>query len=391
MADHQTDEQFLHHALDLARQGIALASPNPYVGAVIVDPRGNVVGTGSYTYDGVKHAEVLALERAGDKARGSTLYINLEPHAHQGRTPPCTDALIAAGIRRVVASMPDPNPKVSGRGFEKLRGAGVHVEVGLLEAEARRLNEAFARYIRDGVPLVTLKAAMTLDGKIAPPPTAELNRVEGTPRGGWITGEAARANVQQQRHQSDAVLVGVGTILADDPVLTDRSGKTRRRGLLRVILDSRLRLPLDSRLVQSVAGDAARKDDVLVFCSAGEEKKKRELEARGIRVEHVSSASSGGRPDIRAVLRHLGQLEITSVLIEGGAEVNGSALAAGAADKVFLYYAPKILGGAGSIPFAAGQGRLQIERAPTVSSLRLHRFGEDFAVEGYLRDPYDAL
>src|SRR5580698_9279966 len=169
MADHQTDEQFLHHALDLARQGIALASPNPYVGAVIVDPRGNVVGTGSYTYDGVKHAEVLALERAGDKARGSTLYINLEPHSYQGRTPPCTDALIAAGIHRVVASMPDPNPKVSGRGFEKLRAAGIVVEVGGLEAEARRLNEAFARYVRHGVPLVALKSAVTLDGKIAPP------------------------------------------------------------------------------------------------------------------------------------------------------------------------------------------------------------------------------
>lgn len=391
MADHQTDEQFLHRALDLARQGTGLASPNPYVGAVIVDPRGNVVGTGSYTYDAVKHAEVLALHQAGDNARGGTLYINLEPHAHQGRTPPCTDALIAARIRRVVASMPDPNPKVSGRGFEKLRAAGVQVEVGRLEAEARRLNEAFARYIRHGVPLVTLKAAMTLDGKIAPPPTAVSNRTAGTPPGGWITGEAARANVQQQRHQSDAVLVGVGTILADDPLLTDRSGKARRRPLLRVILDSRLRLPLESRLVQSVASDVARKDDVLVFCSSGEEKKKRELETRGIRVEQVSSASSDGRPDIRVVLRRLGQLEITSVLIEGGAEVNGSALAAGVADKVFLYYAPKILASAGSIPFAAGQGFRQIDEAPTVSDLHLHRFGEDFAVEGYLRDPYDAL
>src|SRR5271169_472927 len=175
MPDHSTDEQFLRRALDLARQGIGLASPNPYVGAVIVGTRGNIVGTGFYTYDGVKHAEVIALEQAGDKARGSTLYINLEPHSHQSRTPPCTDALIAAGIHRVVASMPDPNPKVSGQGFEKLRVAGVHVEVGQLEAEARGLNEAFARYIRHGVPLVTLKSAMTLDGKIAPPPSAEAS------------------------------------------------------------------------------------------------------------------------------------------------------------------------------------------------------------------------
>ena len=170
MPVHSTDEEVLQQALELARRGIGLASPNPHVGAVIVDANGNVAGTGAYTYNGVKHAEILALEAAGNKARGGTLYINLEPHAHQGRTPPCTDALIAAGIHRVVASMPDPNPKVSGRGFEKLRAAGVHVEVGRLEEQARRLNEAFARYIRHGTPLVTLKAAMTLDGKIAPPP-----------------------------------------------------------------------------------------------------------------------------------------------------------------------------------------------------------------------------
>src|SRR6202041_1185981 len=187
MPDHSTDEQFLHSALDLARQGVGLVSPNPCVGAVIVDANGSIVGTGAYTYDGMKHAEVRALEQAGEKARGGTLYINLEPHSHQGRTPPCTDALIAAGIHRVVASMADPNPKVSGRGFEKLREAGVQVEVGRMEAEARRLNEPFARYIRHGVPLVTLKSAMTLDGKIAATPAAGSKRDPGTPAGGWIT------------------------------------------------------------------------------------------------------------------------------------------------------------------------------------------------------------
>src|SRR5579863_5872587 len=175
MSPQVNDEQLLHQALELARQGIGLASPNPYVGAVIADTQGNVVGTGTYTYGGVKHAEILALEAAGSRARGATLYINLEPHAHQGRTPPCTDALIAAGIHRVVAAMPDPNPKVSGQGFEKLRAAGVEVEVGRLEEQTRRLNEAFARYIRHGVPLVTLKSAMTLDGKIASPPAEARN------------------------------------------------------------------------------------------------------------------------------------------------------------------------------------------------------------------------
>ena len=388
MPHHSTDEQFLGRALDLARRGIGLASPNPHVGAVIADAHGSIVGSGVYTYEGLKHAEVLALEQAGKLSRGGTLYINLEPHSHQGRTRPCTDALIAAGIQRVVASMPDPNPRVSGRGFEKLRAAGIQVEVGRLEAEARRLNEAFARYIRRGIPLVTLKSAMTLDGKIAPPPTLELKRPEGIPAGGWITGEAARAHVHEQRHQSDAILVGVGTILADDPLLTDRSGHLRRRPLLRVILDSRLRLPLQSRLVQSASNAGSFKNDVLIFCSSGEEEKKKELEARGIRVEQIPS-SSDHRPDIHAVLRRLGELEITSVMIEGGATVNGTALSSCIVDKVFLYYTPKILALDGSIPLAYGMGFPLLENASRVENIHLHRFGEDFAVEGYLRNPYE--
>jgi diaminohydroxyphosphoribosylaminopyrimidine deaminase/5-amino-6-(5-phosphoribosylamino)uracil reductase len=386
MSAHSADEQHLLHALELARQGVGLASPNPYVGAVIADTHGNVVGTGIYTYAGVKHAEVLALEAAGKKAQGGTLYINLEPHAHQGRTPPCTDALIAAGIHRVVASMNDPNPNVSGVGFEKLRAAGVHVEVGRLEEQARRLNEGFARYIRHGTPLVTLKAAMTLDGKIAPPPTEALDRSAGIPAGGWVTSEMARAHVQELRHQHDALMVGAGTILADNPLLTDRSGRARRRPLLRVILDSRLRLPVDSRLVQSVA--AERKSDVLVFFSEADTHKQTQLEELGIRLEKVPAVMPDGRPDLSGILQRLGQLEITSVMIEGGATVNWTALAANVVDKVFLYYAPKILAGTGSIPFAAGPGFHHMNSAVQVRHLHLHRFGEDFAVEGYLRDPY---
>ncbi|MGA8617822.1 MAG: bifunctional diaminohydroxyphosphoribosylaminopyrimidine deaminase/5-amino-6-(5-phosphoribosylamino)uracil reductase RibD [Candidatus Sulfotelmatobacter sp.] len=387
MPDHSADEQFLHRALDLARQGIGLASPNPYVGAVIVDAQGSIVGTGAYTYDGLKHAEVRALEHAGDKARGATLYINLEPHGHQGRTPACTDALIAAGIHRVVASMADPNPTVSGRGFEKLRDAGMRVEVGGLEAEARRLNEAFARYIRKEVPLVTLKAAMTLDGKIGLPPSAGSNPPPGTPAGGWITGEAARTHVHRQRHESDAILVGVGTILADDPLLTDRSGYPRRRPLLRVVLDSRLRLPLQSRLVQSVTTPGAIKDDVLVFCSSVDAAKKSELEARGVRVEQLPSAP-GGRPDIHAILRRLGQLEIASLMIEGGATVNGMAIVSAVVDKLFLYYAPKLIAGSGAVPFLSSEGFRQIHEIQQVRHVHLHRFGQDLALEGYLRDPY---
>lgn len=386
MSSDSSDEQHLRRALELAREGIGFASPNPYVGAVITDAQGEAVGTGSYTYSGVTHAEILALEAAGGKARGGTLYINLEPHAHQGRTPACTDALITAGIHRVVASMTDPNPKVRGKGFEQLRAAGVHVEVGRLEEQARRLNEAFARYIRHGTPLVTLKAAMTLDGKIAPPPPEVIDRSVAMPAGGWVTSEVARAHVQELRHQNDALLVGAGTILADDPLLTDRSGRARRRPLLRVILDSRLRLPLESRLVQNIATE--RKDDVLVFCSSADQEKKSQLEQLGVRVEIVPAVEPDGRPDLPTILRRLGELEITSVLIEGGAAVNWAALAANAVDKVFFYYAPKILAGTGSIPFAAGAGFRHMSQAAHVKHIHLHRFGEDFAVEGYVRDPY---
>jgi diaminohydroxyphosphoribosylaminopyrimidine deaminase / 5-amino-6-(5-phosphoribosylamino)uracil reductase len=381
------DEQHLRRALELARAGIGLASPNPAVGAVVVDASGREVGAGTHTYDGMKHAEVLALEQAGNAARGGTLYLNLEPCSHQGRTGPCADAVISAGIRRVVCSMQDPNPKVKGQGFAKLRAAGIKVEVGLLQAEARKLNEGFAKYIRLGKPLVTLKSAMTLDGKIADAskpgtePNSATPATEGSPSGyHWITGESARAHVQQLRHQHDAILAGVGTVMADDPLLTDRSGLPRRRKLLRVILDSYLRIPLASRVIQTA------EQDVLVLCSNREEPTKQALEGKGIRVQQIP-ATVDGRPDFAAIVRTLGELEITSLLIEGGALVNAAALASGEVDKVFLYYAPKIFG-EGAVPFLAGEslhGRTQC-----VQHYELHRFGEDFAVEGYLRDPYAA-
>jgi len=382
----QTDESFLRRALELARVGVGLTSPKPNVGAVIVDAAGDVVGCGTYTYDGVKHAEVIALEQGRHKARGAILYLNLEPCSHQGRTPPCTEAIIEAGIGRVVASIQDPNPMVSGRGFARLQAAGVKVDVGGLEEEARQLNESFAKYIRHKTPLTTLKAAMTLDGKIAPPPGESHNPTAlgaGGTTGGYITSETARAHVHELRHQHDAILVGVGTIIADDPLLTDRSGRPRRRPLLRLILDSHLRLPHDSRVVKTV------KDDVVVLCSFAEEKKKQALRARGIRVEQVSPVMPDGRPDMIGIVKRLGEMEITSLLIEGGAMVNWAALAAGVVDKVFLYYAPKILAGTGSVPFAAGAGFHKMSEAAHIKSLKLHRFGEDFAVEGYLRDPYD--
>src|SRR5215468_8090811 len=310
MADHHTDEKSLRQALEFARRGIGLTSPNPNVGAVLVDNRGQVVGTGTYTYEGVKHAEVLALEHAAEKARGATLYINLEPCSHQGRTGPCADALIAAGVRRVVAGMADPNPLVGGQGFARLREAGVSVASGILSQDSQYLNEAFANYIRRKTPLVTLKTAMTLDGKIAPPPGESENPTalgSGSASGGWITSEVARAHAQELRHQSDAIMVGVGTIIADDPLLTDRSGRPRRRPLLRVIVDSRLRMPLDSRVVKTA------NNDVIVLCSFAEEKKKQQLQQHGIRVQQIPVGNPEGRPDLAAVVRCLGQIEITSL------------------------------------------------------------------------------
>ncbi len=369
----------MRRALELARAGVGLVSPNPAVGAVLLDKSGLEVGTGTHTYEGVKHAEVLALEQAGAAAQGGTLYLNLEPCSHQGRTGPCADAVIAAGIRRVVCSMQDPNPQVAGRGVARLRAAGIEVEVGLGESEAKKLNESFAKYIRFSKPLVTLKSAMTLDGKIAAENIAEEKKPAAPHAASrWITGETARAHVQQLRHQSDAILVGVGTIIADDPLLTDRSGLPRRRKLVRVILDSHLRIPLASKIIATADGD------VLIICSHADAEATRSLEANGIRVQQVS-AIIDGRPDFAAVLHHLGRLQITSLFIEGGSRVNAAALASGEVDKLFLYYAPKVFG-SGAVPFLAAEN--SSGKATRVQHTELHRFGEDFAVEGYLRDPY---
>ena len=260
---------------------VALASPNPCVGAVVVSEMAEICGRGAHTYERRKHAEVLALEEAGKRARGATLYLNLEPCTHVGRTGPCADAVIAAGVKRVFAAMRDPNPLVSGRGLAKLRAAGIEVHEGLCESEAKKLNEAFAKYIRHRTPFVTLKTAMTLDGKIAPPPGESDTPDALGASGGWITSEEARAHVHEMRHANDAIMVGVGTVIADDPLLTDRTGLPRRKPLLRVILDSKLRLPLDSRVVKTA------REDLIVFCCFAEENKKRELESLGVIVEQV--------------------------------------------------------------------------------------------------------
>jgi diaminohydroxyphosphoribosylaminopyrimidine deaminase/5-amino-6-(5-phosphoribosylamino)uracil reductase len=368
IAEQETDAGYLREALDLARQGDAQTSPNPLVGAVLVRD-GQAVGRGFHTWAGVKHAEILALGEAGERARGATLYINLEPCCHRGRTGPCTAALIEAGVARVVAALEDPNPLVAGDGLRQLRAAGIQADIATaFSAEAEKLNEAFVHFMRTRLPLVTLKTALTLDGKIAAP---DDNR-------GWITSEKARADVQLLRHRSDAILTGIGTVLADDCLLTDRSGLPRSRPLLRIILDSRLRLPLDSQMVRSADGDV-----LAVGTSAAPAERRKALEEHGVRV--LTLDGRDGRSDLRAAIDAVAQRQYLSVLIEAGAKVNWAALETGVADKVFFYYAPKILGGLESLSMAGGVGRRRRADAIRIHRTELHRIAPDeFAVEGYI-------
>ena len=359
---------YMREALDLARKGRALASPNPMVGAVVVRD-GEVVGRGFHTYAGVHHAEVIALREAGGKARGATLYLNLEPCSHQGRTPPCADALIAAGVARVVAPMEDPNPLVAGEGFRKLRDAGVEVAMmPEFAAEAVKLNEPFVHFMRTGRPLVTLKTAITLDGKISAP---DDNR-------GWITSERARAHVQELRHDHDAILTGIGTVLADDCPLTDRTGLPRSRPLLRIVLDSQLRLPLDSKMVRG-----ANQDVAVVTTSASSPERRKALEARGIQV--LVFDGPGGRSDLRSTIEWLGERRYLSLMIEAGSKVNWTALEGDCVDRIFFYYGPKILGGLEALPLAGGIGRRRRSDAIRIHGITLHPIPPDeFAVEGYV-------
>jgi diaminohydroxyphosphoribosylaminopyrimidine deaminase/5-amino-6-(5-phosphoribosylamino)uracil reductase len=365
--------QFMREALDLARKGRALASPNPMVGAVVVRD-GEVVGRGFHTYAGVRHAEALALAEAGEKARGATVYLNLEPCSHHGRTPPCVDALIEAGVARVVAALTDPNPKVSGDGFRKLRAAGIDVEMaGEFAVEAAKLNEPFLHFMRTGRPLVTLKTAITLDGKISAPDD----------NSGWITSERARAHVQELRHDHDAILTGIGTVMADNPLLTDRLGLPRCRPLLRIVMDSLLRLPPDSKMVGSAAEDL-----VVVTTSASSPERRKILEARGVQV--LVFDGPGGRSDLRSVIDWLGRQQYLSLMIEAGSKVNWTALESGCVDRVFFYYGPKILGGLEALPLAGGIGRRRRSDAIRIHGITIHPIPPDeFAVEGYVDVHWD--
>jgi diaminohydroxyphosphoribosylaminopyrimidine deaminase/5-amino-6-(5-phosphoribosylamino)uracil reductase len=367
------DRIWMQRALELARRGIGLASPNPAVGCVILDRAGDVIGEGWHEYDLLDHAEVVALkaaaQHAGDRLRGGTAYVTLEPCNHTGRTGPCTEALIAAGLSRVVAATIDPNPAVAGHGLDHLRGAGIETVVGVQQAEARRLNEGFACWSRRRRPLVLMKVAMTLDGRIAPPPGQHALREPC-----WITGEAARLAVQTLRWQADAVLTGVGTVLADDPLLTDRSGLRRRRPLLRVVLDSALRMPLDSKMV------ATAQNDLLVFTVSKDEARANQFRQRGVRVEVLPA--DAGRVPLGKVLEKLGEEGILTLLTETGTRLNSALLAGGLVDRIHLFVSPQIMG-SDAVPAFRG-----IANPIRMAEVEVERYGNDLGLCSLLRDPW---
>jgi len=367
------DRYWMQRALELARRGIAVCSPNPAVGCVILDRAGQVVGEGWHEYDLVDHAEVVALkaavQHAGERVRGGTAYVTLEPCNHTGRTPPCTEALIATGLARVVAATIDPNPAVAGHGMDRLRAAGIEAVVGPCETEARRLNEGFARWSQHRRPLVLMKVAMTLDGRIAPPPG-----VHHVAAPYWITCEAARQAVQPLRWQADAALTGVDTVLADDPLLTDRSGLRRRRPLLRVVLDSALRMPLDCKMV------ATAHNDVVVFTVSKDEARIEALQGRGVRVEVLPDET--GRVPLGKVLDKLGEDGILTVLTETGTRLNTALLAAGLVDRVHLFVSPQIMG-SDAVPAFRGMAH-----PIAMAEVEVERYGNDLGLCSLLKNPW---
>ena len=369
----------MQRALQLAADTVALASPNPQVGCVLVKEN-RIIAEGAHLYDHFDHAEIAALKQAihrGVDVAGATAYVTLEPCSHHGRTAPCADALIESRIARCVVATEDPNPLVSGQGILRLRDAGIEVRVGSLEQPARQLNEAFAHFIRHRRPFVTLKAALSADGKLAPQPA---QRLPHQPH--WITGPAARNEVQRLRHASDAILTGIGTVLSDNPALTDRSRLPRRRPLLRVILDTHLRIPLDSQLV--LAANTADSNLLILAGTHAPTQKIAALEAAGAEV--LAIPSYDGRLSLRAVLSTLAERNILSLLLEAGSHLNGAFLTQNLVDKAVLFYGLSTLGEA-ALPFAHG-----IESPAHFQQTLHHRttatIGPDTCIAGYLHNSW---
>ena len=351
-------------ALALAAVAIGQVSPNPLVGCIIVSEAGELVGEGTYVYDNVLHAETIALNQAGVRAKGGTAYVSLEPHSHYGKTPPCTDALINAGITRVVCPIEDPNPLVSGKGFEQLRSNGIEVVTGILADEAAKQNEKFICWHRKKRPFVHLKLAMSLDGRIS------LKNSISTA----LSNEAALKHVHDLRHEYDAILIGGNTAFVDNPSLTDRSGKLRRRKLVRIVLDNRLQIPVGSPLVFK-----ANETPTLVFTNSKDLKKIEELHAKGV---EVIEPEQGGR-NLDVILAQLAERQIQSVLVEGGMGVAGAFCDAKLVDKFTFMIAPLVIGGCEAPSAIGGKGAETLNDAMNLSDIQIVRHGSDIEITGY--------
>ena len=351
-------------ALDLAACGVGQVSPSPLVGCVITAENGEVVGEGCYVFDKIEHAETIALKQAGERAKGATAYVSLEPHNHYSRTPPCTEALINAGIRRVVSPIEDPNPLVAGKGFESLRQAGIEVVTGILKKEAGRQNEKYIHWHETGRPFVHLKTAVSLDGRIA----------TRTGDSRWITGEESRRKSHGLRREYDAILVGANTVTVDNPSLTDRSCLPRRRPLVRVVLDNSLKISLASNLVLT-----AKEFPIIVFTDSEDAEKIKDLRVEGVDVVQIAE---GGR-NLHGVLRELGRRSLQSVVVEGGTSVAGAFYDAKLIDKVSFFVAPLIIGGCDAPSAIGGQGASLLAGAMRLLDLEVTKYGEDFEFSGY--------
>jgi len=361
------DQHFMQMALDLAVEGEGFTSPNPTVGAVVVKD-GKVVGSGYHKFVGGPHAEVNAIDAAADFANGATLYVTLEPCNHTGRTPPCTRKILEGGINRVVVAMKDPNEEVVGDGAEFLRQQGIRVTTGVCEEQAKKQNEAFIKYVRTGRPFVIAKCAATLDGRIA----------TRTGNSRWVTGESARQFVHRLRHAVDAVMVGINTVRTDNPSLTTRLTGRQGKDPVRIILDTHLSISPDARVLRQTSTS----ETILVAGKAVAQEKKTALEKTGVRV--IESSLKNDMVDMGALMDQLGALEHTSLLIEGGSRVLASAFGAAIVDKVFFFYAPKILGGNDGIPICSGPGVELMSQCIGVKDINVHRFGDDVLIEGYI-------
>jgi diaminohydroxyphosphoribosylaminopyrimidine deaminase/5-amino-6-(5-phosphoribosylamino)uracil reductase len=361
------EEEYIRLAIRLAKKARGRTSPNPLVGAVVVK-KDEIVGKGSHKKAGEPHAEINALNDAGEKARGGELYVNLEPCNHYGRTPPCTKTIIDSGIKKVFVGMEDPNEVVAGRGIQCLKENGIYVQSGILREECQRLNETYIKYITEKKPFVILKSAASLDGKIA-------TRVGDTR---WITNEKSRAFLHRLRDEVDGILVGIGTVMADDPELTARLNGKRGKDPVRIVVDSKLRITLGAKVLKS----ESEAGTIIATTELAPREKIKKIEELGARVLVVGSKNN--RVDLEELMHELGKLEITSLLIEGGAEINASSLDSGIVDKVLFFYAPKIIGGAGALGMVGGEGVEKLNDAVNLGNIRVRRLGDDILVEGYV-------